>query len=137
MNSLDGGAPMVNAPKGSPIGTIFIGIFVIIGIIIGVIFATRRGSGTPPVYQPPQVAATPPPPATVPIGSSPASSMGREMAVSTVSRTPDEMVNRKQAEAGQTADLYAGSGLSRYEINAQLAQAQRDAGKRVDIPKFR
>jgi hypothetical protein len=54
--------------------------------------------------------------------------MGREMAVSAVIRTPDEMLTAKQAQADMR---YAEPKLT----NEQLAQAQRDAGKKVDIPK--
>jgi len=69
-----------------------------------------------------------PPPAAVPVGSSPVSSMGREMAVSAVIRTPEEMLTAKQAQVDMR---YAEPKLT----NEQLAQAQRDAGKKVDIPK--
>jgi hypothetical protein len=54
--------------------------------------------------------------------------MGKEMAVSAVIRTPDEMLTAKQAQADMR---YAEPKLT----NEQLAQAQRDAGKKVEVIK--
>ena len=135
MNSLNGGAaPAAPAPKGGPpIAVIVIVILVIIGIVVGIVMATRpapKAAALPATIPPPPAAVMPPPPppATVPTGSSPASSMGREMAVSAVIRTPDEMLTAKQAQADMR---YAEPKLT----NEQLAQAQRDAGKKVEVIK--
>ena len=86
MNSLNGGAaPAVNAPKGPPVAVIVIVILVIIGIIVGVVMATRpapKAAALPATVPPPPAAVTPtpPPPAAVPVGSSPASSIGGKIA---------------------------------------------------------
>ena len=135
MNSLNGGAaPAPPAPKGGPpVAVIVIVILVIIGIVVGVVMATRpapKAAALPATIPPPPAAVMPPPPppATVPTGSSPASSMGKEMAVSAVIRTPDEMLTAKQAQADMR---YAEPKLT----NEQLAQAQRDAGKKVESTK--
>ena len=135
LNSLNGGAaPAPPAPKGGPpVAVIVIVILVIIGIVVGVVMATRpapKAAALPATIPPPPAAVMPPPPppATIPTGSSPASSMGREMAVSAVIRTPDEMLTAKQAQADMR---YAEPKLT----NEQLAQAQRDAGKKVEVIK--
>jgi hypothetical protein len=54
--------------------------------------------------------------------------MGKEMAVSAVIRTPDEMLTAKQAQSDMR---YAEPKLT----NEQLAPAQRDAGKKVEVIK--
>jgi len=100
---------------------------------------------------PPPPATVPPPPATVPspspvgvtsfggqlatvpTGSSPASSMGREVVVSAVAMTPEQQLAAKQYQAAQRAADYAGK--TQYQINEELAQAQRDSGKKADVRK--
>ena len=106
---------------------------------------TAVSSPAPSIQSPPPVPAPPAPapaarPASAPgpkapVGSSPMSSMGREVAVSAVAKTPDQLMAAKQAEAQQRASVYA--GMTQYQINEQLAQAQRDAGKRVEITRVR
>jgi Tfp pilus assembly protein PilX len=54
--------------------------------------------------------------------------VGREVAGSAVAMTPDQMLAAKQAQADMR---YAEPKLT----NEQLAQAQRDAGKKVEITK--
>ena len=71
--------------------------------------------------------------ATVPTGSSPASSMGREVVVSAVAMTPEQQLAGKQDQAQQRAAVYAGK--TQYQINEELAQAQRDSGKKADVRK--
>jgi hypothetical protein len=54
--------------------------------------------------------------------------MGREVAVSAVAKTPDKLMAAKQAQADMR---YAEPKLT----NEQLAQSQRDAGKKVEVIK--
>jgi len=141
MNSLNGGAaPAPPAPKGGPpVAVIVIVILVIIGIVVGVVMATRSkpeaaalpatippppAAVTPPAVTPPKAGTMPPPPPAV----TPPPPVGREVAGSAVAMTPDQMLAAKQAQADMR---YAEPKLT----NEQLAQAQRDAGKKVEITK--
>ena len=150
---------------GPPDAVIGVVLVVIICIIICVIMATMSPpspaavtSPSPaavtspaPRTVPPPPATVPPPPATVPspspvgvtsfggqlatvpTGSSPASSMGREVVVSAVAMTPEQQLAAKQYQAAQRAADYAGK--TQYQINEELAQAQRDSGKKADVRK--
>jgi hypothetical protein len=57
------------------------------------------------------------------------------MAVLQVAMTPEQQLAAKQAQAGQRATAYA--GMTQYKIQEQQAQAQRDAGKNVEITKVK
>jgi hypothetical protein len=139
LNSLNGGAaPVVNAPKsGPPVAVIVIVILVIIGIVVGVVMATMpapKAAALPATVTPPSAAVTPPPPPPAvtppppPPAVTPPPPVGREVAGSSVAMTPDQMLAAKQAQADMR---YAEPKLT----SEQLAQAQRDAGKKMEITK--
>jgi len=130
LNSLNGNvAPAVNAPApkgGPPVAVIVIVILVIIGIVVGIVMATRpapKAAALPATVPPPPAAVTPPK-----AGTPPPPPVGREVAGSSVAMTPDQMLAAKQAQADMR---YAEPKLT----SEQLAQAQRDAGKKVEVTK--
>jgi len=113
---------------------------------VGVTSPAPRTVPPPPATVPPPPATVPSPSpvgvtsfggqlATVPTGSSPASSMGREVVVfgSAVAMTPEQQLAAKQYQADRRAADYAGK--TQYQINEELAQAARDSGKKADVRK--
>lgn len=117
--------------EGPPIGLI---VGVIVVIIVVIVLAVMFGGSPSP---PPPVAQAPPPPVaqpTPPAGQAPTSSMGRELIGSKAPvMTPDQQLVAKQAQSAERAKVY--TGMTQSQIQDQLAQAQRDAGKNVDIRK--
>ena len=123
LNSLNGNATPAATPEasGPPVAVIVIVILVIIGIVVGIVMATQpapKAAALPATVPPPPAAVPPPPPPPV----------GREVAGSSVAMTPDQMLAAKQAQADMR---YAEPKLT----SEQLAQAQRDAGKKVEVTK--
>jgi hypothetical protein len=109
---------------------IVIVILVIIGIVVGIVMATRpapKAAALPATIPPPPAAVTPPAVTPPKAGTTPPP-VGREVAGSSVAMTPDQMLAAKQAQADMR---YAEPKLT----SEQLAQAQRDAGKKVEVTK--
>ena len=139
LNSLNGNATPAAVPEasGPPVAVIVIVILVIIGIVVGIVMATRpapKAAALPATVPPPPAAVPPPPPPATVTPPPPAAvtppppPVGREVAGSSVAMTPDQMLAAKQAQADMR---YAEPKLT----SEQLAQAQRDAGKKVEVTK--
>jgi hypothetical protein len=122
--------------KGPPTMMIVGGVVLLLVIIIVVVLFTRPSPEPAPVPTPsaPNTSAvSSPAPATVPVGSSPTSQLGKEVVGPTAAMTPNQQMAAKDAQAMQRAT--ANAGMTHIQLEDRQVQAQRDAGKSVDIRK--
>jgi hypothetical protein len=111
------------------------GVVLLLVIIIIVVLFTRPSSTPAPASAPgaPKPDGASKPPATVPVGSAPTSHLGKEVVGPTAAKTPEQQMAAKDAQAALRAT--ANAGMTRTELQDRQAQAQRDAGKSVDVRK--